>query len=141
MTLKISPIVQAWNRFHRRRNETDRLQLYTVVIRAIKGHPLETKVFREERSNVKIQVERERTSVRYFRVSCFPLLRSEWVPFGWPRVVVVSCLTDPRIELISVLHRTAVRLETCSLVTALPFLYFHHYTIACDFFDRSKQSL
>lgn len=30
-----------------------------MLIRAITGHPLETKVFREERSNAKMQVERE----------------------------------------------------------------------------------
>lgn len=45
---------------------------------------------------------------------------------------------DPRTELIGVLYRTAVRLETSPLLTAPPFPYFHHYSIACDFFDRKN---
>lgn len=59
------------------------------------------------------------------------------IRMGWPRVVVVSCLNSIRGP-IGVLYRTAVRLETSPLLIAPPFPYFHHYSIACDFFDRKN---
>lgn len=51
-----------------------------LLIRAIAGHPLETKVFREERSNAKIQVERETAKdvCTIFSRVVFPFIRSEW---------------------------------------------------------------
>lgn len=105
-----------------------------LLIRAIAGHPLETKVFREERSNAKIQVERETAKDDIFacRVSL-----CDQNGLATRRRRFVSQL-DPRTELIGVLYRTAVRLETSPLLTAPPFPYFHHYSIACDFFDRKN---
>lgn len=91
-----------------------------LLIRAIAGHPLETKVFREERSNAKIQVERETAKDDIFacRVSL-----CDQNGLATRRRRFVSQL-DPRTELIGVLYRTAVRLETSPLLTAPPLPVF-----------------
>lgn len=108
-----------------------------LLIRAIAGHPLETKVFREERSNAKIQVERETAKdvCTIFSRVVFPFA----IRMGWPRVVVVSCLNSIRGPswLACYIGQLFVwKRARCSLPP--PFPYFHHYSIACDFFDRKN---
>lgn len=61
------------------------------------------------------------------------------IRMGWPRVVVVSCLNSIRGPswLACYIGQLFVwKRARCS--PPPPFPYFHHYSIACDFFDRKN---